>query len=148
MTLSRTLRLGVLLAWTASTGCMTLREIPRQEYGAVQERKNVRVVTQEGLLYEFDWADVVGDTLVGYRNRLEVEGPVDQLAQVRLPVDDVRSLSARGIDWRRTAIVGGGVVAGALAVSLSQSLRHADTSSGSSGGHKPPPTVGAIPAGR
>jgi hypothetical protein len=63
-------------------------------------------VTREGLSYELDEAKVEADTLVGYRRR-DVQGPIDEFDTVRLPLDQVASISARRIDWYRTGIVGG-----------------------------------------
>ena len=90
---ARAARLGVLCAWLASTGCMTLREIPRNEFTQHAERKGVRVETRDGLVYGFDWASFTGDTLVGYRNRPEAEGAVDQVTVVRVPFDEVQRLT-------------------------------------------------------
>jgi hypothetical protein len=115
---------------------MTLREIPRRDFTAHAERKGVRVETVDGLIYEFDWASCTGDTLVGYRNRPETEGPLGQVSVVRVPFEDVQRLTARELDWRRTGMVGGGVVASALAVSLHAAARHT-TTSGNSGNHPP-----------
>ena len=123
MSRARTARLGVLCAWLASTGCMTLREIPRAEFTQHAERKGVRVETRDGLVYAFDWASFAGDTVVGYRNHAEAEGPMAQVTEVRVPFDDVQRLTSRELDWRRTGLLGGGVVAGALAVGLRSSLK-------------------------
>jgi hypothetical protein len=132
---ARAARLCVLCAWLASAGCMTLREIPRKEFGLHAERKGVRVETRDGLVYGFDWASFAGDTLVGYRNRPEAEGPVDQVTVVRVPFDEVQRLTARELDWQRTGLLGGGVIAGALAVGLRSSI--ANIGGGSSGTGKP-----------
>jgi hypothetical protein len=132
---ARTARLGVLCAWLASTGCMTLREIPRKEFTQHAERKGVRVETRDGLVYGFDWATFAGDTLVGYRTRPEAEGPVDQVTVVRVPFDEVQRLTARELDWRRTGLLGGGVVASALAVGLRTPV--GKVGGGSSGTGKP-----------
>src|SRR5258706_13609376 len=69
--------LSLLALWLAGSGCTSLREIPRGEYGARTERRDVRLVTREGLKYEFDYMRVEGDTLFGYRHR-EVESPVEE----------------------------------------------------------------------
>jgi hypothetical protein len=130
MNRARVARLGVLCAWLATTGCMTLREIPRKEFAVQAERKGVRVETRDGLVYEFDWASFAGDTLVGYRNRPDVEGPVGQVTIVRVPFEDVQRLTARQLDWRRTGMVGGGVVASALALGLRSAAQHDSPPSG------------------
>lgn len=123
---SRGLRLAVLAAWLAASGCMTLREVPRSELGARPERVRVRVETSEGLLYDFDYATFASDTLTGYRSRPDVDGPVDQVAQFRIPFDQLQRVTTRQIDWRRTSLVGGGVIASALAVGLRAANRHSD----------------------
>ena len=133
---SRGLALTVLLAWLASTGCMTLREIPRGEYAVKAERKAVRVETHDGLLYEFDYATVSGDTLTGFRSRPDVEGTIEEVAAVRIPLDNIDRLSSRELDWRRTSLVGGSVVLVALIVGLAKVA--ADNSSGNAGGNSPP----------
>lgn len=136
---ARAARLGVLCAWLASTGCMTLREIPRNDFTAHTERKGVRVETRDGLLYSFDWASFSGDTLVGYRYHPEADGPVDQVTVVRVPFDEVQRLTARELDWQRTGMVGGGVIASALAVGLHAATRNSNQGGSSSGGYKGPP---------
>lgn len=123
-----------LLAVTlASTGCSTLREVPRSEYGARAERKAVRVWTTEGLEYEFDYATVAQDTLTGYRHR-DVEGLLDQVAVLHFALADIQRMSARGIDWKRTSLVGGGLVASVLAAGLTKAARNDDAGGSSSGG--------------
>src|SRR5512136_3082626 len=90
----------ILLAWLAGEGCTALREIPSSEYTERVPRQPVRVVTREGLSYQLDEARVDGDTLVGSRRR-DVEGPVDEFDMLKLPLDQVASISARHIDWYR-----------------------------------------------
>ena len=130
MTKTRALRLAVLAAWVAASGCMTVREVPRDDLASRSERRSVRVETREGLLYEFDYATFAHDTLTGYRSRADVEGPADQVAQFRIPFNELERVSTRQVDWRRTGMVGGGFVAGALAVGLRAANRH----------DNPPPT--------
>lgn len=120
-----------MLVWIAGEGCSTLREIPRGEYASVAERKNVRLTTREGLHYELDFIKVQGDSLIGYR-RQDVEGPIDEFATLQVPLDDVQTLSTRGMDWKRTGIVGGGVVAVLAVLGLRKALT--DDGSSSSGG--------------
>jgi len=134
MRISRGLALAVLAGWLASSGCTTLREVPRGEYAAIPERKAVRVETREGLVYEFDYATFDPDSLTGYRHRPDVEGPVDQVATLRIPLDSVQRLTTRTVDWYRTGLVGGGVLAGAIAIGLTQSARHSDSGGGDGGG--------------
>jgi len=54
---------AVLALWLAGNGCTTLREIPRSDYGQVQERHGVRVETRDGLVYDFDYASFTADSL-------------------------------------------------------------------------------------
>jgi hypothetical protein len=133
------LRLAVLVAWVAASGCMTLREVPRSELGARPERTRVRVETLEGLLYEFDYATFEADTLTGYRSRPDIDGPVDQVAQFRIPFDQLQRVSTRRLDWRRTSMIGGGVVASALAAGLRGATKHDNPPATSGGGKGLPP---------
>jgi hypothetical protein len=123
--------------WLLASGCTALREIPRHEFGAKSERKGVRIQTTEGLVYEFDYAQVSGDTLVGYRQRDLGGGEADE-AILAMDLDEVTTLSARSIDWRRTALVGGGVVAAVVAAGLT---RDKNSSSSSTPGPPKPELV-------
>lgn len=127
--------LVLVAAHVAASGCTTLREIPRSEYAARPERKAVRVWTREGLEYEFDYARVANDSLTGFRHR-NVEGMLDEVAVLQFALSDISRLSARTVDWYRTSVIGGGLLAGVVAAGLSQSGRGAD-GSGSGGGGNP-----------
>jgi hypothetical protein len=109
----------MLLAWVAGSGCTALREIPRSDYAARAQDRPIRVVTREGLYYELDEAKIEADTLVGYRRR-DVQGPIDEFDTLRLPLDDVATISARRIDWYRTGAIGALSVAAIVAVALSR----------------------------
>lgn len=124
------------VVWLLGSGCTTLREIPRSDYTAEPERQHVRLWTDEGLVYEFDYLKVSGDSLVGYRQR-DVEGPVDEYATLSVPVRSVARLSARRVDWTRTGLIGGGVLAAVIVAGLNSGL--GNDSGGSSGGGKVPP---------
>jgi len=128
-------RLCVASLWLLGTGCTALREIPPSQYAAAPERRHVRVVTRAGLSYEFDFVKVAGDSLLGYRRR-DVGGPAEDYATLAVPLEDVARLSARGVDWYRTGLIGGGVLAAVVAAGLSA---RSDNSSGSetSGGGTP-----------
>jgi hypothetical protein len=106
----RALCAAMLLLWIGTEGCTAMREIPPGEYAAVGERKNVRLMTREGLHYELDFIRVQGDTVIGYRRR-DQDGPIDEYATVQVALDDVESLSTRSIDWKRTTLVGGSLTA-------------------------------------
>jgi hypothetical protein len=128
----------ILLAalWIAGSGCTTLREIPPSDYAAKEERKHVRVETREGLQYEFDYMRVEGDSLVGFRRR-EVEGSFDEFATMSMAFESVAKLSSRGVDWYRTGLVGGSVLAAVLVAGLSAALA-ADEGDSDGGTGKPP----------
>ncbi len=135
---SRALSAAVLGLWglsLAASGCTSLREIPRADFNTMPERKGVRVETREGLVYDFDFAAFTGDSLTGYRHRSDVEGPVDQTATFRIALEDIDHLTTRNLDWYRTGLVGGGMLAGLLVAGLSrQAPRPPDSGGGTSGG--------------
>ncbi|HVP15491.1 MAG TPA: hypothetical protein VMS88_08090 [Terriglobales bacterium] len=124
-------------------GCTTLREIPSSEYTERVPRQPVRVVTREGLSYQLDEARVDGDTLAGVRRR-DVEGPVDEFDTLRLPLDQVASISARRVDWYRTGLIGLLSMGAVLGIGLSRS-----SSGGGDGGTdntpRPPPPTSSRP---
>jgi hypothetical protein len=141
MRMSNSLRAVVLAAWVTANGCTAMRELPRADYAARPERKGVRVETREGLVYEFDSATFDPDSLTGYRLRADLEGPVDELATFRIALDDIAKLRTRSVDWVRTGLVGGAVLAGIIAIGLAQ-----DDGGGESGGG-PPCARCPLPAG-
>jgi len=99
------------------SGCTGLREIPRSQYAAQPERQHVRVTTTEGLVYEFDYARIQGDSLVGFMRR-DLSEPTADYASLPVALANISTLSTRGVDWHRTALIGGGVVAGVVAAAL------------------------------
>ena len=107
MTSQRAACIAVLTAWCAASGCTTLQEIPRTEYTALNERRSVRVFTRDSLSYEFDYATISGDSLVGFRrNDVEDAGPVPEYTSLAMPLDNIEKLSARKVDWYRTGLIG------------------------------------------
>ena len=116
-------RVPLILAWLAGAGCTALKEIPRSDFASRPQRQHVRVRTEDGLVYEFDYARVADDTLTGYRER-DTEGPVAEIATVAIPLGDIHVLSVRGVDWYRTALIGGGALAGLVAAGLSRAGGH------------------------
>jgi hypothetical protein len=119
-------------------GCTTLREVPPSQYAAVPERKHVRVVTRDGLRYEFDYVSVQGDSLYGYRRRDSEDGPLDQYSNFKLPLEEVSRLSQRSVDWFKTGLIGGGVVVAIVAKGLSNSKEEPAPDGDSGGGGRPP----------
>ena len=121
-----------------ATGCTALKEIPRSEYAAQAERKHVRVVTRDGLQYEFDYTQVQGDSLIGYRER-DVPGTTADYATMPFALEDITAMRVRGLDWYRTGLIGGGMIAALVATGLTTggSSRPADTGSGGGGGRVP-----------
>lgn len=118
MKVHRGWHVAMLLAWIAGTGCTALREIPRPDYVARAQNRPIKVLTREGLNYELDEARIEADTLVGYRRR-DVQGPIDEFDTIRLPLDEVATISARRVDWYRTGAIGALSMAAVVAVALS-----------------------------
>ena len=127
---------AVLALLLAANGCTALREIPRADYGQVKERHSVRVETRDGLVYDFDYASFTADSLTGYRSRTEMDGPVDQTVALKLALHDVERLTTRKVDWTRTGLIGGTVLATVLVAGLNGATKPAEPSSTSSGGGK------------
>ena len=116
---TRSLRLAAAALWAGTSGCTTLREIPRAEYAAREERRHVAVDTGEGLHYEFDYARFESDTLVGYRRR-ETKGAFEEYERLPIALESVTRLSARRVDWYRTGLIGGGALAAVIGVALAR----------------------------
>jgi len=125
-------------------GCTTLREIPSSEYTGRVSRQPIRVITREGLSYQLDEARVEGDTLVGVRRR-DVEGPVDEFDTLRLPLDQIASISARHTDWYRTGLIGALSMGALLGAGLSRRGSEGGSSGSTDSGPKPPPPTSSRP---
>ena len=125
----------LLCALAGGAGCTVLRELPRSEYASQPERQHVKVETSEGLHYDFDYVRVVNDSLTGFKER-NVEGPLTEVSTLSMPLDDVRALSMRHVDWYRTGLAGGGVVAAVVAAVVTTIHRSGSTAGGGSGGSK------------
>jgi hypothetical protein len=119
MAAGRTLRVGTLVGWLAASGCTTLREIPRAEYAAREERKAVAVDTREGLHYEFDYVRFSSDTLTGFRQR-DSDSHFEEFDSLPIPLESVAKVSTRRVDWYRTGLVGGGALAAIVAAALAR----------------------------
>lgn len=137
MTIHRAWRLAGALLLAAAQGCTTLREIPRGEYDREPERRHVRIETQEGLEYEFDFARFSADSVTGFR-RLDVAGPVDTYAEISLGYEDLSKLATRRVDWYRTGLIGGGVLAAVVAAGLTVTQKNDGSDNTGGGGGRPP----------
>jgi hypothetical protein len=129
-------------AWIAivalvGTGCTALKEIPRSEYAAQPERKHVRVMTRDGLQYEFDYTQVQGDSLIGYRER-DSGGPAVDIATVPFALEDITAMRVRGLDWYRTGLIGGGLIAALVATGLTTGGSDPPSSGNPGGGGRVP----------
>lgn len=136
MGMNRVARAAVCVAWMASSGCTALREIPRGEYASRPQREHVRVLTRDGLVYEFDYANFGADSIVGYRRR-DVETRIEEYATLGLGLADVKSLWVRSVNWTRTALIGGG----AALVAIGAALRNNNVFGGGGGNSGPNPPV-------
>lgn len=134
----RAARLTACGVLALAAGCTTLREIPRARYAERPTRENVRVITRDGLVYDFDWIEVRADTLRGFRRR-DLEGRFEEFASLTLPVEDVAQMSRRTLDWYRTGLAGGGLVAAALLAGVGSTPDDPERSSTSGGGQGRPP---------
>ena len=137
MKATRAVRIAASVLLLLANGCTSLREIPRSDYAARPERKDVRVHTRDGLVYEFDYARVHDDSLTGFRRR-DVEGRFDEYASQGMALDDIDKLSSRSIDWYRTGLIGGGVLAVVIVGGLNAVGRNNGGEPTSGGGKIPP----------
>ncbi|MFN8588071.1 MAG: hypothetical protein U0704_09765 [Candidatus Eisenbacteria bacterium] len=135
---------GVLVSFVLANGCTTMREVPRTELAAVAQRKGVRVVTRDSLVYTFDWATFDADSLTGYRERDELETTLQEVAVHRIALDDVQRLTARRVDWYRTGMLSGSIVVAAVAAGLTVTALKGG--SGSSTVDPCPRGCGGVPA--
>ena len=131
------LRVACATLWLAGSGCTALKELPRQEYTAEAEREHVQVETRDGRVYQFDDVRFDADSLYGSARR-DVEGYADEFATFDLALDDVQRISTRKIDWYRTGLVGGGLIAALVAAGLSSQSNSSGNGNGSSGGPRIP----------
>ncbi len=138
MRIHRSLRVAACALWLSGSGCTSLREIPRGDYAARPERERVRVVTREGLLYEFDYAKFAADSVVGFKRR-DTESRVEEYAVFGLALDQVARIATRQVDWTRTGLVGGGVLLAVLAAAYRANQNNGGGGSGGGGTVRPPP---------
>ncbi|HEY2955725.1 MAG TPA: hypothetical protein VGK89_10805 [Candidatus Eisenbacteria bacterium] len=138
MTIHRGLRVAACVLWLTGSGCTSLRELPRGEYAARPQRDHVRVVTRQGLLYEFDYAKFVADSVVGFKRR-DVESRLEEYTIFGLPLDDVARIATRQVDWTRTGMVGGGVLIAVIAAAYHASQQNGGGGGSGGGTVRPPP---------
>ena len=134
------------LAAVALGGCSSLVQVPRSEFAATAERKNVRVRTQAGEEYAFDRIRVSADSLsgTGYQQRLvtraDGETEIDEMAtQVSLPLADVVSMEERRRNWKSATRWGLGVAAASAFVVAVGSNTGTHDNAKPGGGKGPPP---------
>lgn len=129
---SRPLAAAILLLHLVATGCSSMREIPVSEVTSDSGTRGMRVMTVDGLVYDFDEVAVLGDSLVGQRLRTDVEGPASVVVTHRIALADVQRAEGRRLDWARTGMTAGGVLAAVLVAGLGAAMKK--SSGGSSGG--------------
>ena len=132
----RTGRGLVVLLLLAANGCTAMREVPRSEYAAQEDRRDVVVETVDGERVEFESIKVQGDTLTGWRERKDEElpppakdedgklipeppPPLPEERQVML--DRVAKLSMKQVSWKKTSLVFAPMVAGLIVYALTRS---------------------------
>lgn len=127
---------AALWVWSVASGCSSLQLIPRSEYTRLPERHGVLLMTRDSLQYEFDYAVIARDTLIGYR-RQDVGGFAPDYDSLAVALEDVERLASRRVDWYRTGLIGGvGVLAvagGGLAKSAADRARNSNGSGGGGG---------------
>jgi len=135
-----------LVALCLGSGCSSLVQVPRSEFAAVGDRKNIRIRTQSGEEYAFDRATVSADSLsgVGYQQRLvtraDGESEIDEMAtHVTLPLADVLTMEERRRKWKSATRWGVGVAAAtAFVVAVGTHVGNHDNAA-PGGGKGPPP---------
>ena len=153
MKAGRTGRGLVALVMLAANGCTALRELPRSEYAAQDERRDVVMETVDGERVEFESIKVQGDTLTGWREKQDAElpppakdadgnllpepaAPLPEERQVML--DRVAKLSVKQVSWKKTSLVFAPVVAGLIVYALTRAANE-EPGPGDPGHEIPPP---------
>ena len=138
MRFHRGLRVAACLLWLSGQGCTALREIPRGEFATEPQRDHVRIVTRDGLLYEFDYATFGADSITGFKRR-QTETHVAEYDSLGMPLEQVAHLSTRQVDWMRTALVGGvGMLVVLIGAYKASQSNNGGNDSGGGGGRPPP----------
>lgn len=140
-------------AMLLANGCTALKELPRAEYAAQAERRDVVIESDSGEKMEFESIKVQGDTLTGWAEKKD-EKPQDEppprnddgslpvqpplsFDERQIMLDRVAKMSVKQVSWKRTGLIGGALVAGAVAYLLSRTGD--DEAAPPDGGGKPPP---------
>lgn len=138
----------VVLALLLASGCSSMAPVPRAEYAAQPERKNVLVRTLEGEQYAFDRVAVTADSLtgVGYQQKTvylaDGQAAVEEVVvPVRLPLERIATLSEKRRDWGRTAKWGLGAGAAAAFVIAVGTNSGEEPDAGPGGGKGPGPEL-------
>ncbi len=158
MKAGRTGRMLMVGAMLLANGCTALKELPRTEYAAQAERRDVVIESDSGEKLEFESIKVQGDTLTGWSEKKADDKPRNDDPPVRseegtqpteptqpslsfeerqIMLDRVAKMSVKQVSWKRTGLIGGVLVAGAVAYLLSRSGD--DEVAPPDGGGKPPP---------
>jgi len=106
-----------------------MRELPRDQYASVPERKNVRIETEAGAKLEFERIQISADSLTGLSPRPS-EGSFTEYETTSMRLADVRKMSVRMIDWYRTGLILGVGAAVVLAAVLTQTSSSGDPGTG------------------
>ena len=138
----------VVVTLAVATGCSSLSQVPRGEFAAVPERKDILVRTEDGEQFAFDRAVISADTLsgVGYQQRTIVladgQPSVEEIATtVKIPLERISSLQQKNRDWGRTAKWGLGVAGAAAFVIAVGTNTGEEDPSGPGGGKGPGPEL-------
>ena len=127
-------------------GCSSLVQVPRSDFAAVPERKDVRVRTQQGEEYAFDQIKVSADSLtgIGYQQRLvtrsDGETEIDEMAtHVSVSLADVVNMEVKKRNWKSAARWGlGAAAASAFVVAVGSNTGNHDNAQPGGGKGTPP----------
>lgn len=150
MKAGRTSRALMALLTLFATGCTAMKELPRTEYAAQPDRRDVVIESQSGEKMEFESIQVRGDTLTGWtekKQKEEEEAPRSEdgtlptqppsFEERQIMLDRVAKMSVKQVSWRRTGLIGGVLLAGTITYLLTRSGD--DNAAPPGGGGKPPP---------
>jgi hypothetical protein len=133
------------LALGVTTGCSSMVQVPRAEFAAESNRKNILVRTQAGEQFAFDQATFSADSLVGvgYQQRTVIladgQPSVEEVAtRVSVSLDQVTTLTEKRRDWGRTAKWGLGIAAAGAFVAAVGLSKPEDDGAQPGGGKGPP----------